>query len=408
MARREKAKDSETAAAGGGRRQRKVYTRAIEAVRKKIPLKPRGMPARLPGPWGVKTVPVAVAGIGGAVPARRVTTRELIDTYKLETTEDWVHEKLGIDERRYASPDVQTSDLAAAAALKAIEMAGIDPLDIGGISVMLGYGDVRAPATACYVQRKIGAWNAFAVDVDCACSGFIIGCEMGRRFVQDGSMKAFLAIGADVGSRTKVDPHDRTLGMIFGDAAAAAVLTRCDEGEGILSGYIRSDGRAAEIIGVKAGGSVMPISHEAVKEGHHLIKMDGPGVWNMATRGMPEAIREACGRLGIKPQHLDFLVTHQANLRLIEAVMKLFDLPMGLTHTTVQKFGNTSAASVGVTLADAFFEGKVKKGDLVCLAGVGAGFTWAADVIRWSISAEKRSLAMVEVPAGGAIPSRQS
>jgi len=331
--------------------------------------------------------PVTIAGVGSAPPERVVTNQELIDTYNIETTDEWIQKKLGIKERRYAGPDEQTSDLAVRAAEKAMEMAGVTADQIGGIILALGYGDVRSPSTACIVQRKLGAFNAWAMDANTACMGFIWACEVGAKFVADGSTDVFLAIGADIASRTKVSPYDRTLGILFGDGAGAAILKPCDSGQGFQSFYTKSDGRGVETIGVVAGGSVMPLTPENVAAGKHFLFMDGPGVWKWATRVMPEALREAVKGAGLTFADIDFVVTHQANQRLIENILETVGVPTEKTYTTVHKYGNTSSASIGTALDEAVRAGKIKPGDTVAMAGIGAGFTWAGTVINWTAEA---------------------
>ncbi len=332
-----------------------------------------------------KLRPVTIAGIGSYAPERVVTNQELIDKYNIPTSDQWIREKLGIVERRYAAPDEQTSDLAVKASLKAMEMAGVTPDDIGGIILALGFGDVRSPSTACIVQKKLGAFNSWAMDANTACMGFIWACEVGSKFVADGSCDTFLAIGADLASRTKFDPHDRTLGLLFGDGAGAAVLKPCKEGEGFQSFFTLSDGRGADAIGVRAGGSEIPLTPEALEQKHHLLHQDGKTVWKYALRGMSQSIREAVKRAGLTMDQVDFLVTHQANMRLIEAIMGEVGISGTKSYTTVQKYGNTSSGTVGTALDEAYRAGKFKQGDKVVLAGIGAGFTWSGTAINWTL-----------------------
>lgn len=328
--------------------------------------------------------PVTISGIGYAVGEEIWTNQQVIERFGNDTTDEWVQKKLGIKSRAWAKPETQTSDLAARAARQALEMAGVKPEELGGILGALGIGDVRSPATACYLQHKLGAVNAWATDANTACAGWVLMAEIGRRFVADGTMDAFLAFGADIASRTKVDPSDRTLGLIFGDAAGAAVITPCKEGEGFITGYAKSDGSQTEVIGVEAGGSRVPLDEEAVRQKKHWTKMDGAGVWRNGIRGITDSINTACKQAGITPHDLDMIITHQANMRLIEAVMESANLPMDRTYTTVQKYGNSSSASPITTLAEAVMVGKVKPGMLVCIAGVGAGFLWGATILRWT------------------------
>jgi len=328
--------------------------------------------------------PVTIAGIGSNPPERVVTNQELIDAYGLDTTDEWIQRKLGIVERRYAGPDEQTSDLAVKASLKAMEMAGVTADQIGGIILALGYGDVRSPSTACIVQRKLGAFNSWAMDANTACMGFLWACEVGAKFVADGSTDVFLAIGADLASRTKVSPRDRTLGILFGDGAGAAILKPCDEGTGFQSFYTKSDGRGVETIGVLAGGSVMPLTPENVAEGRHFLYMDGPDVWKWALRVMPESLREAVKGAGLTFADVDFVVTHQANQRMIEAILKDVEVPVSKTYMCVSRYGNTSAGSIGTALDEAVRHGKIQPGMNVAMAGIGAGFTWSGCVIRWT------------------------
>ncbi|MCG3172748.1 MAG: 3-oxoacyl-[acyl-carrier-protein] synthase 3 [Myxococcota bacterium] len=327
--------------------------------------------------------PVKIGGTGYYVPEKVVTNQELIDRYKMDTTDEWIRAKLGMVERRHARLDQQTSDLSVIAARQAMETAGVKPEQIGGLICALGYGDRRAPATACIIQEKLGTKNAFAVDVMGACAGFIVGVEMGRHMVAQGWTDAFLVIGADIASRYKVDNSDRLMGVLFGDGAGAAVLVPGDENHRILGGYLRSDGSGAQIMGIATGGSECETTYASVDRGDHFLKMDGKGVWNYAMRGFPDAVRGALKAAGRTPAEIDFVITHQANLNLIKEILKELGFSLDKTFTTVEKYANTSSASAAITLAEAVEKGFIREGMTILVAALGAGFTWGAQVIRW-------------------------
>jgi 3-oxoacyl-[acyl-carrier-protein] synthase-3 len=323
-----------------------------------------------------------ILGTGHAAPEAVVTNEDLVSR-GVDTTDAWIQERLGIRERRHAHPDEQTSDLCVAAAQAALKEAGLAPEDLSVIMVALGNGDIGSPATACIVQEKLGAKGAWAYDLRAACAGFLVGLKTAAALAAAEGGYA-LVIGADVASRTKINWKDRTLPAIFGDGAGAAIVGPSPDPErGIVASTIHSDGALAGIVGVRAGGSVMPLDQAVVEAGHHLVHMEGRKVWDHAVKVMPEVIHEAIEKAGLNVDDVDFIVTHQANKRLLEEILKRAKIPVEKTHTTVEHYGNTLAASLAMTLDEAVGLGKIQKGMTVVLAAVGAGMTWGAMVVRW-------------------------
>lgn len=323
-----------------------------------------------------------ILGTGRRLPDRVVTNADI--AARVDTTDEWIQKHLGIRERRFAADDEQTSDLAAAAASRALASACVDPDDVEAILVALGNGDVASPATACYVQEKLGAHSAVAFDLRAACAGFSVALDLAKDMIESGSRRHVLVIGADVASRTKIDWRDRTTPAIFADGAGAALVGPSPSAErGILAGALRSDGRGKDVVVMPGGGSIAPYTAESLARGEQFIRMDGKGVWEWATRELPAVIRAVLAQAGFAVGDVDLLVTHQASLRLLQAVMAELGLPEHKVHTTIERYGNTLSASLPITLDEAVELGRVKPGSVVVLAAIGAGMTWGAHVLRW-------------------------
>ena len=300
----------------------------------------------------------------------------------MDTSDEWIRTRTGISERRIASEKQATSDLAYEAAKRALADAEISAEDVELIILATASPDKPIPSTACIVQDKLGASNAAAFDISAACSGFIYALDIARRFVENGTHKNVLIIGAETLSRI-VDYTDRTTAVLFGDGAGAAVISQTEE-NGIMSAHIGADGSGGDYLQIPAGGSRLPASDDTVANNMHKVKMAGSDVFKFAVRKMADASKEAIKKAGLELEDIDFLVPHQANIRIIEASAKRLKIDMDKVYVNLDRYGNMSAASVPVALDEAVKEGKIKKGDKVVLVGFGGGLTWASSVLEWT------------------------
>ena len=324
-------------------------------------------------------IPVGIEGLGFYLPSKVLTNADL--EKKVKTSDEWIRTRTGIRERRIAAEGENTSDLAVAAAKGALEQAGLKPTDLGLILVATMTPDMPCPATACIVQAKLGAPQAAATDVAAACSGFVYGLVIGQQFVASSVYRHVLVVGAEVLSRV-VDWTDRSTCVLFGDGAGAAILGATTQGQ-ILSVYLGSDGGKADLLKVPGGGVAQPASHQSVDERAHFLKMNGTEVFKHAVRAMSDACLKAIERAGIQPEQIACVIPHQANIRIIEAVVERAGLPLSKVYLNVDRYGNMSAASTIVALCEAVRDGRVKKGDYALLVAFGAGLTWGSCVIRW-------------------------
>lgn len=322
---------------------------------------------------------VGILGLGYYVPEKILTNADLEKL--VETSDEWIRTRTGISQRRIAAEGQNTSDLAVQAALAALADAKLKPTDIDLILVATMTPDMPCPATACIVQAKLGAPQAAATDVAAACSGFLYGLVMGQQFVASGTYKHVLVIGAEVLSRV-VDWKDRSTCVLFGDGAGAAVIGLTDRGK-ILSTILGSDGTKVDLLKVPGGGTAQPASIQSVEARAHFLKMNGEQVFKHAVRGMSDAAHAAIEKAGLRPEQITCVVPHQANIRIIEAVVKKAGIPLEKVYLNVDRYGNMSAASTIVALCEAVRDGRVKKGDYVLLVVFGAGLTWGACVLQW-------------------------
>lgn len=323
-----------------------------------------------------------ISGTGSYLPTRVMTNREVCE--RTPVTEEWIIEKLGILERRVAAPDEQTSDLGLHAARSALEMAGIGPNDLDGILCAIGTGDVIAPATAGYIQHKLGATNrGFAIDLKLACAGAVGAIMMARGLVESGMAKHVLVVGTYILSRTSINWNDKFTAPIFGDGAGAVIVSRSEDGSEILESRLHTDGSLTEIVGRFVGGTKEPLTPQALEEGTHHLKMDGKAVWACATTVIPEVVREVLSARQMSVADVDFVVSHQANKRMIQHILDELGVPPEKTYFNVERYANTSASSVLIALDEVVRAGRVKKGDLVVLTAIGAGMTWGAHLLRW-------------------------
>jgi len=323
----------------------------------------------------------AIAGTGSYLPERILTNMEL--ERMVDTSDEWITSRTGIKERRIVGPDEATSDLAAAAARKALEMASVDAEELDLIIVATITPDFMFPSTAGQVQRLLGAHRAAAFDIEAACTGFIYALSVGELFITGGKYNKVLVIGAEVLSRF-VNWEDKTTCVLFGDGSGAALLVPSeDEERGIISTHLHSDGRMWDILMAPAGGSRMPIDERAIAQKLNTVKMKGNEVFKVAVTKLSEVVDEVLQENGLGEEDIDFLVPHQANLRIIQATAKKLKLPMEKVIITVDRHGNTSAASVPLALDEAVRSGRIKQGDRVLLEAFGGGLTWGAALVRW-------------------------
>jgi 3-oxoacyl-[acyl-carrier-protein] synthase III len=322
-----------------------------------------------------------ILGTGAYAPSKVLTNDDL--EKMVATNGPWIVSRTGIRERRIAADGEATSDLAAEAARRAMEFAGVDPAEIDLIIVCTVTGDTPTPSCAAFVQAKIGATRAFAFDVSAACAGSLYGLVIADQFIQTGAVKRALVIGAETLSRV-VDWTNRETCVLFGDAAGAMLLGASEEsGRGLLSSRLRTDGSMTEILGIFAGGSRKPFSPEVLADNSHKIKMRGREVYKVATRLLPEAVQEALALAGLKAEDVTHVIAHQANLRIIESAMDTLGIPLEKCWINIDRFGNTSSASMPITLDEANRAGKLKKGDVIAMMAIGAGMTWGSAVFRW-------------------------
>ena len=324
-----------------------------------------------------------IIGTGMYVPDRRLTNQEL--EVIVDTSDEWIRERTGIRERRISAPDQASSDLAVAAARNALDMAGIRADQVDQIVVATTTPDRVLPSCACTVQSKLGATNAAAYDMFAACTGFIFGLSIARGAIGTGIADTVLVIGVEQLSRV-MDMTDRNTCVLFGDGAGAAVMRPCAPGEGILSVSIHSDGTLGELLEIPAGGSARPASHETVDRREHYIRMRGKELFKVAVRGMDESLRRALEIACLAPGDLDLVIPHQANGRIIDATRERLGLPESKVLVNIDRYGNTSSASIPITLDEVVRSGRLKPGDHIGFVAFGGGATWGASVARWTMS----------------------
>lgn len=323
---------------------------------------------------------VSIIGTGSYVPERVLSNADLEKL--VETSDEWITSRTGIKERRIAAEGENTSDLAAKAALAAMENAGITAEEIDLILVATVTPDMFFPSTACFVQTKIGAINAACFDVSAACSGFLYAIEIAQQFITSHTYDTILVIGAEKLSSI-VDWTDRNTCVLFGDGAGAAVLQHRSGGHGVISTFMGSDGRLSEILQIPGGGSRFPISKENADQRLNCIKMNGKETYKHAVNSMLDAATRALADANIKASDLACIIPHQANLRIIEAIATRMDVPMERFVINLDRYGNTSAAAVAIALDEANRTGRMQVGDYVLLVVFGGGLTWASSVIQW-------------------------
>jgi 3-oxoacyl-[acyl-carrier-protein] synthase-3 len=321
-----------------------------------------------------------ITGVGSYLPERILTNTDLEEM--VDTTEDWIVARTGIKERRIALPEQATSDLALIAGERALADAGVSPAELDLVIVATDTPDTIFPSTACLVQDKLGANKAAAFDLAAGCTGFVYALVTGSQFIISGLYRNVLVIGAECLSRI-VNWQDRKTCVLFGDGAGAVLLSPVPQGSGLLSSVLRSDGSKGPTLVVPAGGSRLPADKETVEQKLHTIQMDGPEVFKFAVRVMSQVSLEVLSDAGLHSSDIDFFIPHQANIRIIESAARRLDLPMEKVLINLDRYGNTSAASIPIAVAEAVHNGRITKGDHIVMMGFGAGLTWGAAVVKW-------------------------
>jgi 3-oxoacyl-[acyl-carrier-protein] synthase-3 len=325
--------------------------------------------------------PVAyLAGTGRAAPAKVVTNDDLA-ALGLDTSHQWIVERTGITERRIAGEGESTCSMAAAAARHAMQRAHVNAGELDVIILTTATPDRLLPSTAVDLQAALGATRAAAFDLSAACSGFIYGLQVAEGLITAGSHETALVVSAEKMSAI-VDWSDRSTCVLFGDGSGAAVVQRSKQSKGILSSFIRSDGTLAELLYRPGGGATVPFSEAVLKERSHFVKMAGREVFKHAVRSMSEAADRALDAARLTGNDIDLLIPHQANVRIIEATAKHANIPMDKVYVNVDRYGNTSSASIPIALDEAIECGRVTEGSTVLMVAFGAGFTWGSSVVR--------------------------
>jgi 3-oxoacyl-[acyl-carrier-protein] synthase-3 len=321
-----------------------------------------------------------IIGTGSYLPEKRLTNEDL--EKMVDTSDEWITERTGIKERRIASPDMAASDLAYEASKKAIQSAGITPQSLDLIIVATVSGDMPFPSTASILQNMLGCSTTPAFDINAACSGFIYGLSIAESFIKSGKYKRILLAGSEVLSKM-TNWQDRTTCILFGDGAGAVVLEASKGSSGIMSTHIYADGSLGDLLGIPAGGSRNPVSEKTLKNKMHCIRMKGNETFKVAVRALESIVLETLKANNLEPSQLAALIPHQANLRIIQATAKRLGLSIDKVVINLERYGNTSAASVPIALDEAVRTGRINKGDYILLEAFGGGLTWGAALIKW-------------------------
>ena len=323
---------------------------------------------------------VSITGIGSYLPRKILTNYDL--EKMIDTTNDWIIQRTGIKERRIIENGVTTSDLATKASLKAMKDAKVSPKDLDMIITSTITPDHFFPSTSCYIQQKIGATRASAFDILAACAGFIYAISIGQSFVSSGAAKTVLVVGAECLSKI-TDYKDRTTCVLFGDGAGAVILQKSGKKHQILYTNLAADGSQADVLIMPGGGARNPASLESVQKRMHYIQFKGKEVFKLAINNITKLIIETAKKNNLKPKDIDLIIPHQSNLRIIEATMQKLGLPMEKAFVNIDKYGNTSSASIPIAIDEARKAGRLRKGNIVMLVAFGGGLTWGSSLIRW-------------------------
>lgn len=324
-----------------------------------------------------------ISSVGSYVPPKLLTNADL--ERMVETNDRWIMERTGIRERHVVEKGTATSDLAAEAARHCLARAGVNAAEVEAIIVATVTPDMNFPATACLVQEKIGAAKAWGFDLSAACSGFVYALQVGAKLVESGAHKKVLVIGADV-MTSIIDYTDRSTCILFGDGAGAVLLERCaDEEVGLIDFLHEVDGSGAAALNMPAGGSALPASHETVDARQHFVHQDGQTVYKFAVRKMAEVSEALLARNGVAGSELGCFIPHQANRRIILSTAERLGMPVDRVVINIDSYGNTTAGTIPLAMFTALETGRLKRGDLILLASVGAGYTVGATLLRWEI-----------------------
>ena len=322
----------------------------------------------------------SITGIGSYLPNKVLTNYDL--EKMVDTSNDWIIQRTGIKERRIVENGVTTSDLATQASLRAMEDAGVSPKDLDMIITSTITPDHIFPSTSCYIQQKIGATRACAFDILAACAGFIYAMSIGQNFINSGAMKTVLVVGAECLSKI-TDYTDRATCVLFGDGAGAVIIQRNPVKHEILSSSLAADGSEADVLIMPGGGARNPASLESIQQRLHYIQFKGKEVFKLAINNITNLILETTRENGLTLEDIDLIIPHQSNLRIIEATMEKLGLPMEKAFVNIDKYGNTSSASVPIAIDEARKDGRLRKGNIVMLVAFGGGLTWGSSLIRW-------------------------
>jgi 3-oxoacyl-[acyl-carrier-protein] synthase-3 len=353
-----------------------------------------------------EAIRAVITGVGHCVPSRVLTNFDL--EKMVETSDTWIRERTGIVERRITDAQTATSDLACEAARRALAEARLDSADLDFILVATATPDFAFPATACIVQGKIGAKRAAACDLEVGCAGFVYALSMAAQMIVSGAWRRMLVIGADTLSKI-TNWSDRNTCVLFGDGAGAVVLEASTEGDGVMAVNLRSDGSGEDLLKLEGGGSRNPTSGETLARQMHYLRMAGSEVFKFAVKVITECTQQVLASAGLEIADVDLFVPHQANLRIMNAAAHRLGIADDRVFRNVQKYGNTSCASIPIALSEAVEEGRIRKGDVVVICGFGAGLGWGGSVMRWGYTravpptgATDRSLQ----PADASVPAQ--
>ena len=326
-------------------------------------------------------IKTAIIGTGAYAPSKLLTNADL--EKMVETSDEWIVERTGIRERHMAADDEVTSDMALKASIRALEMASTRPEELDLIILGTVTPDMPMPACAAFLQHKLGAKNAMAFDLGAACAGSIFGLSVGDMYVRAGTARRVLVLGAELLTRI-VDWKDRNTCVLFGDAAGAMVLGPSpDPQHGILGHHLRTEGSLTDILLMKGGGSRYPMNEERLQQNLHKVWMNGREVYKFAVRALTDSSRAVLEANGLKPSQVDHVIAHQANIRIIDAILERLEVPRERCWLNIERFGNTSSASLPTTLDEANRAGRLKKGDIILMMAIGAGMAYGSSVVRW-------------------------
>jgi 3-oxoacyl-[acyl-carrier-protein] synthase-3 len=329
---------------------------------------------------GTMAQSAVISGTGRSVPSRVVTNRDLEKI--VDTSDEWITTRTGIRERRIAGPGEVMSTFATEACRQALESAGVEPADVDLIICATVTPDMPIPATSCTIQERLGSKRAAAFDMQAGCSGFIYAQSVAKQFLLTGRYRHVLIVGAELLSKF-LDWSDRATCVIFADGAGAALMSAGELPRGVLSSVMHTDGSMSDLIVMTGGGTLHPPTEETVRAGLHYIRMKGNETFKIAVRSLEEVSREALSLAGLTTEDVDVFIPHQANQRIIDAVGTRLGIPAERCYVNIERYGNTSAASIPIALDEAVRSGRIRPGNVILMAAFGAGLTWAASVVRW-------------------------